>query len=269
MSKLGVVEDTLFIPMQGRIYASEQCPQILYDQKALELKDKLPTGLLEQARQSQYTLLASAVRSANMDRCIHAFLKRRPDGVIVQLGCGLETAYYRCDNGMTRWYAVDLPNVIAYRRELLPEPERETCIAGDAFSDDWSRRVRREAPDAPLLVTAGGLFYYFDEKQVVGLLRALGRFGKTEIVFDAVSKGGMMMMRKKYMRQLEHADARMIFYVDAAVELASQLSSTAVVLEEEPYYRHTQRTGLKLSTRASMAVSDRLKMLKMIHLSIG
>ena len=66
MSKLGVVEDTLFIPMQGRIYASEQCPQILYDQKALELKDKLPTGLLEQARQSQYTLLASAVRSANM-----------------------------------------------------------------------------------------------------------------------------------------------------------------------------------------------------------
>lgn len=146
MSKLGVVEDTLFIPMQGRIYASEQCPQILYDQKALELKDKLPTGLLEQARQSQYTLLASAVRSANMDRCIHAFLKRRPDGVIVQLGCGLETAYYRCDNGMTRWYAVDLPNVIAYRRELLPEPERETCIAGDAFSDDWIRRVRREAP---------------------------------------------------------------------------------------------------------------------------
>ena len=33
MSKLGVVEDTLFVPMLGRIYASEHCPQILYDQK--------------------------------------------------------------------------------------------------------------------------------------------------------------------------------------------------------------------------------------------
>ena len=31
MSKLGVVEDTLFVPMLGRIYASEHCPQILYD----------------------------------------------------------------------------------------------------------------------------------------------------------------------------------------------------------------------------------------------
>ena len=38
MSKLGVVEDTLFVPMLGRIYASEHYPQILYDKKALELK---------------------------------------------------------------------------------------------------------------------------------------------------------------------------------------------------------------------------------------
>ena len=27
MSKLGVVEDTLFIPMLGRLYASQHCPQ--------------------------------------------------------------------------------------------------------------------------------------------------------------------------------------------------------------------------------------------------
>ena len=80
MSKLGVVEDTLFVPMLGRIYASEYCPQILYDPKALELKKKLPSSLPEQDGQSQYTLLASAARSANMDRYIRAFLERRPDG---------------------------------------------------------------------------------------------------------------------------------------------------------------------------------------------
>ena len=36
MQKLGVVEDTLFVPMLGRIYASEHCPQILHDKKALK-----------------------------------------------------------------------------------------------------------------------------------------------------------------------------------------------------------------------------------------
>ena len=53
MAKLGIIEDTLFVPMLGRIYASEHCPNILYDQKALELKKKLPSGLPEQDGQSQ------------------------------------------------------------------------------------------------------------------------------------------------------------------------------------------------------------------------
>ena len=266
MSKLGVVEDTLFVPMLGRIYASEYCPQILYDPKALELKKKLPSSLPEQDGQSQYTLLASAARSANMDRYIRAFLERRPDGVIVQLGCGLETAYYRSDNGRSHWYTVDLPHVVEYRRALLPEPERETYLAGDAFAEDWIRQIRTDVPDAPILVTAGGLFHYFEESKVVGLLRMLTKFGEIEIVFDTVSKSGMAMMRKKYMKQVGHGDAQMFFYVDSASVLAGKIGSGVRVLAEEPYYRHIPRTGLKLSTKISMAVSDRFCMVKMVHL---
>ena len=268
MSKLGVVEDTLFVPMLGRIYASEHCPQILYDKKALELKNKLPLDLIKQNKQNQYTLLASASRSANMDRFMRSFLERRPDGVIVQLGCGLETTYYRCDNGRTRWYAVDLPHVIDYRRELLPELERETYLAGDAFSEDWIRQVRTEFPNAPILVTAGGLFHYFEENKVVALLRTMGQFGNMEVVFDTVNKKGMAMMQKKYMKQVGHADAQMFFYVDAAKELAAKIGGNAKVIAEEPYYRHIPRNGLNLSTRLSMAVSDRLCMVKMIQLKL-
>ena len=268
MQKLGVVEDTLFVPMLGRIYASEHCPQILYDKKALELKNKLPSDLIEQNKQNQYTLLASASRSANMDRFIQSFLERRPNGVIVQLGCGLETTYYRCDNRRTHWYAVDLPHVIDYRRELLPELERETYLAGDAFSEDWIRQVRTEFPDAPILVTAGGLFHYFEEHKVIALLRMLGQFGNMEVVFDTVNKKGMAMMQKKYMKQVGHADAQMFFFVDAAKELAAKIGSNAKVIAEEPYYRYIPKNGLKLSTKVSMAVSDQFKMVKMIHLKL-
>ena len=35
MSEFGIVENTMFIPMLGRIYASEMHPEILYDKKAL------------------------------------------------------------------------------------------------------------------------------------------------------------------------------------------------------------------------------------------
>ena len=268
MSKLGVVEDTLFVPMLGRIYASEHCQQILFDQKALELKEKLPSSLLKAGRQSQYTLLASAVRSSNMDRTVQAFLERSSDGVIVQLGCGLETAYYRCDNGHTHWYAVDLPHVMEYRRKLLPEPERETYLAGDAFAEDWIRQVRTDVPNAPILVTAGGLFHYFEEAKVVCLLQTLQQYGEITLVFDTVNKSGMAMMRKKYMKQLGHADAQMFFYVDSATELTKKIGGKVKVLAEEPYYYHIPRNGLKLSTKISMTVSDALRMVKMIQLKL-
>ena len=266
MSEFGIVEDTMFIPMVGRIYASEKFPGILYDKKALSLKEKLPSALLETGNQSQYTLLASASRSANMDRHIQNFLKRKPDGVVIQLGCGLETTYDRNDNGQTQWYAVDLPNVIEYRRSLLPEPEKETYLSGDAFSDEWLRQIRRNMPDTPLLVTAGGLFHYFQEEKVFGLLQMLEGFGNIELVFDTVNKSGMKMLQKKYMKQMGHADAKMFFYVDSAAELARKIGSDACVLTEEPYYRHIDKTGLKFSTKLSMNVSDRFCMVKMVHL---
>ena len=267
-AKLGVVEDTLFVPMLGRIYASEHCPQILYDRKTLELKNRLPSDLIKQNMQNQYTLLASASRSANMDRIIRSFLERRPDGVIVQLGCGLETTYHRCDNGKTHWYAVDLPHVIEYRRGLLPEPERELYISGDAFAKDWIKKVRNDVLDAPILVTAGGLFHYFEEHKVIALLRMIGQFGNMEVVFDTVNKRGMTMMKKKYMKQVGHADAQMFFYVDSAEELAAKIGGNVKVIAEEPYYRYIPKNGLKLSTKVSMTVSDQFKMVKMIHLKL-
>lgn len=268
MSEFDKIESTLFVPMLGRIYASEQFPNILYDEKALFLKGKLSAGLLKQDQQGQYALIASASRSTNMDRCIWDFLKHQSQGVIVQLGCGMETAFYRNDNGHTRWYGVDLADVIAYRRELLPEPEREVYLAEDAFSDDWIKRVRADVPDAPLLITASGLFHYFPEEKVLGLLRMLQRYGNIEIVFDTVNKSGMTMLRKKYMKQVGHADVEMFFYVDSAQELVAKVGGGIRVLAEEPYYRHIPRRGLKLSTKISMDVSDCLGMVKMIHLEI-
>lgn len=41
MPEFNAVENTLFIPMLGRIYASEHFQNILYDEKALSLKDVL------------------------------------------------------------------------------------------------------------------------------------------------------------------------------------------------------------------------------------
>ena len=267
-TKLGVAEDTLYVPMLGRIYASEHFKNILYDKKALELRKDMPKSIVENDTQTQYTYLASASRSANVDRYIKNFIERKPDGIIVQIGSGLETTYYRNDNGKTLWYCVDLPHVIEYRKGLLPENEREKCIAGDAFSKEWIEKIVSEHPSAPLLVVASGLFYYFEEEKVLELLKLLMNYEDIEVLFDAVNKSGMTMMRKKHMKTVGHEDAEMFFYVDSAADLAAKIDRNVKVLSEEMFYTHIDKKGLKLSTKLSMVFSDRLGMVKMIHLSL-
>jgi len=89
-----------------------------------------------------------------------------------------------------------------------------------------------------------------------------------EVVFDTVNRKGMAMMQKKYMRQVGHADAQMFFYVDAVEELAAKIGGNAKVITDEPYYRYIPKNGLKMSTKVSMAVSDRFCMVKMIQLKL-
>ncbi len=270
MSKreLGTVEDTLFVPMLGRIYATVGFKHILNDEKALELKSHLPEEVIRNDRQTQYTYLASASRSANMDRHIRDFTRRNPEGIIVQLGVGLETAYYRNDNGQAQWFGVDLPNVIEYRRSLLPETEREKYIAADAFGRQWIEEIRAEYPDQPVLVTASGLFYYFEEEKVIALMRTLQDYGRIEIVFDAVSRSGMTMMKKKHMKTVGHEDAGMFFYVDSAEKLAGKIGGNVRVRSQENFYRKIDKSGLSFSTKASMIISDALSMVKLIHLDL-
>ena len=267
MPELSTVEDTLFVPMLGRIYATENFPNILNDKKALELKAKLPENLKGQDTQTQYTLMASAVRSTNMDRYVQDFMKREPEGVVVQLGCGLETTFYRNDNGHNKWYEVDLPDVILYRRKLLEESERDKYIAADGFEEEWIKQVRAENPDAPIMVMASGLFYYFSRDKVVGLFSKLKKYGQVEMVFDAVNGSGMKQM-SKYMKQVGHEDANMYFYVDNAQAIAYEVGDTTV-MAEEPYYMYTPKKGLKFMTSTSMKVSDMFSMVKMIHLKFN
>lgn len=127
------VSQTLFIPMGRRIYASKHFPSILYDTQALKLKSKIPPEILKGERQSQYTFLASASRCNGVDARIKAFLSTNPQGAVVELGCGLETTYFRCDNGQAKWYELDLPEVIAFRKTLIPCQERMAFIEVSAF----------------------------------------------------------------------------------------------------------------------------------------
>ena len=53
------------------------------------------------------------------DEQVGRFLKSFPDGIVVNMGCGLDTRFPRVDNGKVLWFDLDLPEAIAIRRKFL------------------------------------------------------------------------------------------------------------------------------------------------------
>lgn len=268
MDQLSELSKTLFVPMGGRIFASEHFPKVLDDKKALELKDKIPAGVLDDKHQSEYTYLASASRCRNIDDRIRTFLAACPDGVIVELGCGLETTYFRCDNGKADWYELDLPEVIAFRKTLLPGADRMHFIEASAFDTGWMDTLSKELGNRHVLFLSSGVFQYFEEEKVLRLFVDLMRFRHASIVFDAVSKSGMRYTRK-YMKQLGKDDVAMYFYCDDAEELADKAGSGISVVWCQDFYRDINKEGMKFITKAIMKVSDWLHMVKLIELKLS
>lgn len=115
------------------------------------------------------------------------FLAEHPAGTVVALGEGLETQFWRVDNGALRWLTVDLPEAIALREQLLPAgSDRQRTFAGSALEAGWMDAVdAREG----VLLTAQGLLMYLQPDDARGLIAALARrFAGGALVFDAAPR---------------------------------------------------------------------------------
>ena len=125
-----------------------------------------------------------ALRSLMFDEAVKPWMVAHPGGMVVELACGLETQFQRCDDGRVRWLCVDVPESIAVRERFLPASERCTYLARSALDLSWLDAVE---VSQGVFVTAQGLLMYFEEAQVRELLAAIGaRLPMAELMFDTI-----------------------------------------------------------------------------------
>lgn len=53
-------------------------------------------------------------RTILLDRMVKQFIDENPKGTVVNIACGLDTRFYRVDNGSVRWYNLDLRRRLRY-----------------------------------------------------------------------------------------------------------------------------------------------------------
>jgi O-methyltransferase involved in polyketide biosynthesis len=180
------VARTLLVPLACRAMDSIRPDAILHDPRAVEAYNALGGSPDFLMGMRGHDLTATVMRARQFDMFARDFLACHPRGVVVDLGCGLDTRFNRLDDGRLFWLGVDLPEVIELRRKYLPDGERCKAIPQSMFELSWLDEIIRL--NKPVIFLAEGVFPYFSTVDVKPMVLAMAaRFPKGELVFDAAS----------------------------------------------------------------------------------
>ncbi|MEL6363709.1 MAG: class I SAM-dependent methyltransferase [Pseudomonadota bacterium] len=180
--ELSGVPETMLWPLWNRAAESRRIGGVLHDPASVDL-----------VRRLNYPFFAKfgiptpylAIRARFCDELIRSYIARNAkDPVVVALGEGLETQFWRINDARVRWISVDLPEAIKVRKRLLPVDERQTLVPCSALDDTWLAAVPAGAKP---FFTAAGLLMYLREEEVRRLLSMIiEAFPSAELFFDAV-----------------------------------------------------------------------------------
>ena len=216
------IQETLIIPLFGRLICSEHFPNLFFDPEAKRICDSLDYDFSEKRRKMEslpglFGALEVAQRQYDLRCEAEDYLKNHPKAAVVNLGCGLDDTFHKVDNGLCRGYNIDMPDVISVRNELLPAKNREENIGCDLNDYSWMDRI--DARHGAVFFAAG-VFYYFKTEEVKKLFRTMSeRFPGGVLVFDSCNRRGAKMMMKTWLKETGITDVTAFFSLEDESEL--------------------------------------------------
>ncbi len=219
------VSETLFFILYSRAIESQSKDPIIQDQKSVEIVKILDKFFSESnskklkklynRRLSKYYVILKALRTIKFDEYVSDFLSKNQNGVIVNMGCGLDTRFYRIDNEKVEWYDIDLPQVIDLKKHFINENDRYHFISSSLTDYGWMN-VLSKHKDQPFMFLAEGVFQYFYENEIKSLIFELQKkFHGCEVVFDVTST----CMKKKQNNRLFNAYFKFMTGLDQDVNI--------------------------------------------------
>lgn len=198
------VQQTLLLPLWARAQASRSRAPVIEDAEAVRLVSHLDYDFSRlSSKLGKLAACYLTMRARRFDDAARRFIGAHPCGTVVNVGAGLDTTFYRVDNGGVRWYNLDLPDVIRLRRALMPPHPNVTELTRSLLDPDFLAGI--DEPRDGILFLAGGVLMYFGEDAVRDFLRSVSeRFPGGELLMDAVSPAAVpfcnRLLRKTGMR---------------------------------------------------------------------
>jgi O-methyltransferase involved in polyketide biosynthesis len=160
-------------PVLGDLMADEIVRRVDFDYQKLHI----PTS----------SAIYIAHRAKKLDEIAQTFFARHPDAVGLDLGAGLDSRALRVTPPPTvDWCDIDFPEVIAARRQLLPDDAHPHDIGADLTDSTWLETL---PTDRPAVIVADGLIAFLSEEEMKTLVgRIINHFPSGEIAFNGYSK---------------------------------------------------------------------------------
>ena len=176
-------QETLLIPLYAKAQPGNP---LFFDPKARDILDRVDYDFTR-LHVPYKTVVLICQRTKKLDAVAKAFLAKRANGVVLHLGCGLDSRFWRVDNGQVEWYDLDMSPVIDLRQQFYTEHERYHLIASSVTDLDWVNAV--VAVDRSVLIVGEGLLMYLDEADVKRLfLRLRECFPGCQLIADVFSR---------------------------------------------------------------------------------
>ncbi|MEM9503894.1 MAG: class I SAM-dependent methyltransferase [Cyanobacteria bacterium P01_E01_bin.43] len=230
------VPRTLLLTTRARVDEHYRLHSILHDPMIAEWWPVLTWDPVLDGLYQPLSQLGWALRAHIFDEIVQRHLAVQSQAVVVELGAGLSTRYYRVGQQSHYWLELDLPEVIHLRQQFEAESDRYRLLPRSVV--DWS--WLDEVPDGPpeqLLILAEGLLMYLEPDEVQTFITQLKqRFAGATLVFDAV--GGLT--RGQTAKQLADLEAPLKWFINHERDLTA-MGLTVVearsLIQEMCHYR--------------------------------
>lgn len=194
---LADVSRTAILTLVAHVAASENRHIDFSDPMAIVCLERLMAAASPQERKwiiRQKWLIATpdaramARRVKAFDSIAEAFIASHPDCTVINLGCGFDTRFWRIKNQGCRYVEIDLPEVIALKRQLIREQPAFELIGCSVLEPEWLDQVM-PAGNSNFLLLAEGLFMFLPENELKALFQRLaGRLVRSQLVVEMADK---------------------------------------------------------------------------------
>lgn len=187
------VNKTMYIPLYGKSVVSRK-GLFLSDPRAERIweQEGFPLGGRSASKWLAYTM---GIRAAVFDDWLRAQMEQIPDGVVLHIGCGMDSRVLRVGTGGHCWYDVDFPEVIRERRRYFEEGPEYRMLGADVRQKGWLDAVSG-AKDA--IVVMEGVSMYLTPRELLELVQLLtGRFDRIHLLMDCYTELAAKVSRYK------------------------------------------------------------------------